>query len=401
MVFSLKADANAKAEIPKADYPAIRYFSVKRQYGPQEFEDCEGSAWAKTSPETAPGFSAVAYYFAKKIHQQLHVPVGIVYAAWGGTPAEAWTPASALKSDAELNVYIERWKNMYLTVGKDSMAYQNALDSWEKTRKTGDSNKVKKPAEPATLVSFNRPWREPSVLFNGMINPVIPYAFKGILWYQGESNVSYADEYFHLFSSMINSWRERWNNQKDLPFYFVQIAPFGYSNMDAAARLREAQYQVMQQLPHTGMAVTVDVGEMKDQHFTHKKEVGDRLAMIAFANDYGDKKIVYKGPEIKNAFTENEKVILEYKSSALTFKGDGLKGFEIGYAPLGTDSLQYVKADAKLEGAKVIVWNEKVRQPKEVRYAWLLAGEANLFDKEGLPAFPFRQKVEVKNRAKN
>ena len=393
MVFSLKSSKNAKAEIALANFPTIRYFSVKRQYGPQEFKDAPGSQWEKTSSETAGSFSAVAYYFAKKINQQLNVPVGIVYAAWGGTPAEAWAPSSTLKSDSALYMPVKRWKEMYVTVGKDSIAYHAALDKWNAARKSGDSIKLKKPVEPPTLISYNRPWRQPSVLFNGMINPVIPYTIKGVLWYQGESNVSYANEYYHQFSNMIKGWREKWNN-KDLPFYFVQIAPFNYSKMDAAAKLRDAQYQVMKNIPHTGMAVTIDVGEMKDQHFTRKKEVGERLALIALAKDYGYKKINFKGPEIKNAISENGKTFLEFESSStLKVGSDTLKGFEIGYRSSLGDSVLFVKANAKIDRNKIIVWNDEHKQPAEVRYAWLLAGEANLFNKEGLPAFPFRKKI--------
>lgn len=401
MVFSLKASYHAKEEIATADLPDIRYFSVKRQYGPNEFNDCEGSVWEKTSPQTTPSFSAVAYFFAKKIHQQLNVPVGIVYAAWGGTPAEAWTPSSTLRSDPALLLYIKRWKDMYVTVGKDSAEWHNAVDNWEKARKTPDGTKLKKPEEPATLISYNRPWREPSVLFNGMINPVIPYGIKGVLWYQGESNVAYANEYYHLFSSVINGWREKWHNQK-LPFYFVQIAPFNYSRMDAAAQLRDAQYQVSKNIPNTGMAVTVDLGDMKNQHFTRKKEVGERLAVIALAKDYGYKKINFKGPEIKNATINGGKVILEFSSfSGLKADSDTLKGFEIGYRSSAGDNVKYVEAKAKIvqgtpmgEGNKVIVWNDDHKEPVEVRYAWMLAGEANLFDKENLPAFPFKIKIK-------
>ncbi|MDQ6608250.1 MAG: hypothetical protein M3Y85_00290 [Bacteroidota bacterium] len=139
MVFSLKASEGAKEEIQKADYPGIRYFSVKRQYGSESFNDAVGSVWEKTNAQTAGSFSAVAYFFAKKIHKDLNVPVGIVYAAWGGTPAEAWTPKSILESDNSLQLSIKRWKDMYVTVGKDSTAYHMALDSWERARKSGDA----------------------------------------------------------------------------------------------------------------------------------------------------------------------------------------------------------------------------------------------------------------------
>ena len=397
MVFSLKSSYNANEEIQKADYPNIRYFSVKRQYGMQEFKDAPGSAWEKTSSETAPSFSAVAYYFAKKIHKYLNVPVGIVYAAWGGTPAEAWTPKDVLLSDNSLSVYIDRWKKIHENVGKDSVEYHIALRRWEKNKIHPDSTKIKKPSEPQTLIYYKRPWREPGVLFNGMINPVIPYGIKGFLWYQGESNIGYANEYYHLSGAMINSWRSKWNSL-NLPFYFVQLPAFGYNNLDAAARLRESQYQVTEKVPNTGMAVTLDVGNMKDIHPTRKKEVGERLALIALAKNYGAKKIIYKGPEYKKVYTEKGKVIIEFDTydSALKMHGDTLKGFEIGYTLPNSDSMIYVHADAKIESNKVIVWNYKVKQPLEVRYAWLLIGEANLFNKEGLPAFPFRKKVDQK-----
>ncbi len=297
MVFSLKSSDNAKQEIQKADYPNIRYYSVNRQYGTKPFDDAPGSTWEKTSSQTAGSFSAVAYYFAKKLQDTLKVPVGIVYAAWGGTPAEAWTPNELLHHDKSLSIYIDRWKKIQQDAGKDSVAYKNAMQQWE--QKSNDSSKgkvtLKKPVEPQSVYYFKRPWREPGVLFNGMINPVIPYKMKGVLWYQGESNVSFADEYEYLFSKMIESWRNKWKtteDQTELPFYFVQIAPFGYSDLDAAARLREAQQSVVKNMKQTGMAVTVDVGNMKDIHYTHKKEVGDRLALIALSKDYGFKKIV-------------------------------------------------------------------------------------------------------------
>jgi sialate O-acetylesterase len=393
MVFSLKGSDNAKAEIAAADFPLIRYFSVERQYGLQDFKDCPGSVWQKTSPSVAGSFSAVAYYFAKKIHKDLKVPVGIVYAAWGGTPAEAWTPGAVLKNDPLLSKYIDRWKDIQDNVGKDSVAYHAELSKWNK-----DSTAFKKPGEPQTLYYYKRPWREPSVLFNGMIGPVIPYGIKGVLWYQGESNVSYASEYYQLFSAMINSWRNRWGRDKDLPFYFVQIASYGYNDLDAAARLREGQYQVMENIPNTGMAVTTDLGNMKDIHYTHKKEVGERLALIALARDYGFKQMIYKGPESKKVYSEENKVIIEFKSSSspLATAGDMVKGFELGYTLPGSDSIVFITASAKIEGDKVIVWNEKIKQPLEVRYAWLLAGDADLSDKEGLPAFPFRKKIGSK-----
>lgn len=386
MVFSLKSSEGAKAEIAQANHPAIRYFSVKRQYGLQQFDDAPGSAWVPTTPATAGSFSAVAYYFAKKIQATMNVPVGIVYAAWGGTPAEAWTPRGILESDTVLHRYIHRWNNIQQRVGKDSAAYHIKLAQWENSRQG------KKPQEPQTLYYFKRPWREPSVLFNGMIDPVVPYAIKGVLWYQGESNVAYAGEYAQLFGAMISSWRDAW--KQALPFYFVQIASFGYGDLDAAARLREAQHEVMNKLPRTGMAVTTDLGDMKDVHFTRKKEVGERLALIALHKDYGKRTTAFSGPLLRKAVKENNRAVITFSGAALHATGDTLRGFEIGYRQAGNGQVLFKKAQAKIEGDRVIVWEETVQDPVAVRYAWLLAGEANLFGGHELPAFPFRATLQ-------
>jgi len=386
MVFSLKGAYHATEEIAAANFPSIRYFSVKRQYGSEEFDDCQGSEWVKTSPQTAGGFSAVAYFFAKKIYEELHVPVGLVYAAWGGTPAEAWTPASAFQNDHVLQVYIERWKKMLVTVGEDSTVYHKALDEWEQKRKTADSNTIKKPQEPATLVWYNRLYREPSALFNGMINPVIPYSIKGVLWYQGESNVNFAEEYFHLFSTLIQSWREKWHN--NMPFYFVQIAPFNYSNLDAAAQLQWAQSEVAAKVSNTGMAATVDVGNMKDQHPVHKKEVGDRLAFIALHHLYGKKNLVFAGPQVTNATLKNNKVFLQFDQNVVASQSSSSNAFEVGYKN-EKDSVMFLPAQAIVNGSVVTVWNESVTTPVAVRYAWLRIANADLSGKERLPVTPF------------
>jgi sialate O-acetylesterase len=406
MVYTLGKSQHAEQEIAASDIPSIRYFSVTRQYASHLFDDSPGAIWQKSGPATAPAFSAVAYFFAKKIHEQLNVPVGIVYSAWGGTPAEAWTPEPALKDDTVLSRYNDRWKYIQENVGKDSVVYHTALDKWEKEQGKGP----KKPEEPQTLYYYERPWREPGVLFNGMINPVIPFGIKGVLWYQGESNVNYADEYYRLLSAMIREWRARWaagGKPSGFPFYVVQISAFGYSSLDNAAKVREAEYEIMKKVPNTGVAVTTDLGNMKNIHFTRKKEIGDRLALIALARDYGDKKIVYKGPEAKKIVAVDGKAVVDFEPSAAGLaagdeakpsSGDRVvKGFEIGYRAASGDSVIFVPANAKVEGNSVIVWKEGVADPIEVRYAWLLVGEANLFDTGGLPAFPFRMKIGGKH----
>ncbi|HEX2629603.1 MAG TPA: sialate O-acetylesterase, partial [Chitinophagaceae bacterium] len=390
MGFTLKSSEGGKEEIAAADLPTIRYFSVKRQYGLENFDDCPGSVWQKTKPANAGNYSAVAFYFAKKIQQELKVPVGIIFNAWGGTPAEAWTPMPVLKGDTILSKYIDRWAVIQNNVGKDSTAYNNKLEEWKK-----DSVKNKKPSEPQTLYYFKRPWREPSVLFNGMTDPVIPYGIKGVLWYQGESNVAYADEYFLLFSKMIESWRNRYKEKgykETLPFYFVQIAPNGYNDLDAAARLREAQQQVADKIPNTAMAVTMDVGDMNDIHYTRKKEVGDRLALLALKNLYKQSKLIATAPTVKKKSAQGGLVTMEFTGDLDITKTPG--AFEIGYRPISTDSIVYVKANTRIESNKIIAWTEKTRSPLVVRYGWLFPGEANVMSKEGLPVAPFRLTIK-------
>jgi sialate O-acetylesterase len=396
MTFPLKYSSNAKEEIAKADFPFIRYFGVQRQYGSQPLDDCAGSAWKKTSPGTAPDFSAVAFHFAKKLHAQLKIPIGIICSGWTGTPAEAWTPKTILQNDDSLQFFLKRWKEIPQKVGADSVYYHLALEEWKKNRDASANGLLRRPDEPRTYYYFSKPWCEPGVLFNGMINPLIPFTVKGILWYQGESNVSEADRYERLFTAMINGWRQQWSEdgQKQLPFYFVQIAPFGYGNLDAAARLRQAQYNVMKKVDNTAMAVTIDVGDMNNIHFTHKKEVGDRLALIALAKSYGCKNLEYEGPLCNKIYKVNNKLELHFDQPLFTGEKENPEGFEIGYKNPGSNLMQFVKAQSTIKGNKVVVWNNKVTDPLMVRYAWLEAGDASLINKAGLPAYPFQRKVD-------
>lgn len=394
MTFPLKYSDSAKQEIAKADFSSIRYFGVQHQYGAEPFQDCKGE-WQITSSETAASFSAVAYYFAKKIYHDLKIPVGIVCSGWTGTPAEAWTPKTVLQNDDALHYFLQRWKEIPQKVGGDSVNYHFAVQQWEEQNKSGLNN-LHKPEEPRNYYYYSKPWCEPGALFNGMIRPLIPFYFKGVLWYQGESNVSEYNLYQNLFTALIKSWRKQWSDeghQQILPFYFVQIAPYGYGDLNAAAKLRQSQYDVMKTVEHTGMAVTIDLGDMNNIHFTHKKEVGERLALIALAKTYGYKNLVYEGPECTKVSKVNSRLKLCFNQTVFTINKENPKGFEIGYREAGSDSLQFVKAEAIIKGSEVMVWNKEVKDPLMVRYAWLEAGDANLENRSGLPAFPFLRKI--------
>ncbi len=228
----------------------------------------------------------------------------------------------------------------------------------------------------------------PTVLYNGMMAPLIPFAVRGAIWYQGESNVGRAKQYAKLFPMMINDWRRRWK-EGDFPFYFVQIAPYPYGgNGMQSAALRDAQRTTLR-LPNTGMAVTLDIGDTTNIHPANKQEVGRRLALWALANTYGRKGIVYSGPLYQNMEIEGNKIFISFKyvDGGLMAKGGGLNNFEIA----GDDG-KFVHAHAKISRDKVIVSSDAILHPKAARYGWSDTAEPHLFNKAGLPASSFSTK---------
>lgn len=372
MEFKLSRSAGADEAVRNAEFPGIRHFKVARQISKEPLDDAPGSAWVQASPATAGSFSAVAYYFARKLHQEAGVPVGIIHAAWGGTPAEAWTPRSVLEGDPRLRIALERW------------------EAWERDSAKDDEDEEKELA----LYMTSRPHREPGVLFGGMISPVIPYTLKGFLWYQGESNVRWAEEYEYLLTTMIKSWREPWRSEQkedpDLPFYIVQLAPFGYSDLEGASIVREAQQDVADEVDHAGMVTTIDVGNMKDIHPIRKREVGERLARLALAKAYGFESIAHSGPVYQRAVREGNRIRIcfDHTHGGLRADDRSLFGFE---ASSQSQPSVFRKANARIEGRTVVVWNDDIQEPASVRYGWGDQIENySLFNGADLPAAPFR-----------
>lgn len=322
--------------------PNISLFSLTRKASLTPENDVTGK-WSAASPETVGDFSAAAYFFAKKLNSILGVPIGLIQTAWGGSNVESWMDKETLSN-------------------------------------------IKKYEFP-TKLPIEEPNKQPAVLFNGMLNPFIGYTIKGAIWYQGEANRINASEYKNLFSSMIKSWRNKWN-QGDFPFYFVQIAPYKFGN-ENAAYLREAQMQTMQSVKNTGMAVILDVGEELVIHPSQKQIVGDRLAYWALAKDYSLSTIAYSGPVYKNLKIENSneiKLYFDYAQNGLTSYGKELLGFEIA----GTDK-KFVPAKAKINKDKTImVWADGIKKPVAVRYAFNSWVVGSLFNTNGLPASSFR-----------
>lgn len=399
MQMSVRSSANAEQEIAKADYANIRLFAVERKVAEQPQTDCVGS-WQLCSPQTIPGFSAAAYFFGRKLAQSLEVPVGLIHTSWGGTPAEAWTRRGVLESEADCAPILQRFDEAMAKYPEAKKKYEEELNKWKKAVEKAKSEGEKPPRRPRPPFGPGNP-HSPAGLYNAMIAPLIPYGIQGAIWYQGESNAGRAYQYRTLFPAMITNWRNDWS-QGDFPFLFVQLANFMAVNpepVDSAwAELREAQLMTLA-LRNTGMAAIIDIGEANDIHPKNKQDVGKRLALWALAKTYG-KKLVYSGPIYKSMKRELRAVVrggalgtegrirlfFDHVGGGLVARGgEAMKGFAIA-----GDDHKFVWADAKIDGETIVVSSNKVSMPVAVRYGWANNPVCNLYNKEGLPASPFR-----------
>jgi sialate O-acetylesterase len=397
MWWPVKQAKDANYEIAAANYPDIRLFAVSMAASDKLLDDCKGQ-WVLCNSQTVADFSAVGYFFGRELYKKLNTPIGLINAAYGGTPAQAWIRREIITKDEKLKICFEKDTEIEANKAKYQQRYDQALDKWKKdaeSAKAAGKTSPKKPAMPRELFKKNKS----SVLYNAMIHPLIPYAIKGVIWYQGESNASESELYRKLFPALITNWRQDWG-QGDFPFYYVQLASYGkYMKKTSSGqpdlavppdsnwpRLREAQSMTLS-LPNTGMAVAMDIGEVDNIHPKNKQDVGKRLALWAFAKDYGFKDIIYSGPLYKNIKIENDKARIYFNctGSGLMTKGDSIKGFAIA----GADK-KFVWAIAKIDGDMVLVWSEQVKNPATVRYGWSDWSNGNLYNKEELPALPFR-----------
>ncbi len=370
MEWSMNATRDAKKNIAEANYPEIRLFRTPKSMQAKplsEFAPSKNPAegkWQACTPENVAGFSAVQYYFGRKLHLDRKTPVGLIQAAWGGTAAELWTRADIFDMYPEL-------KGL-----------------------------------------------KGSQLYNGMIAPLLPFAIKGVIWYQGESNVGNAWQYRTLFPAMIKNWRDDWK-QGDFPFLFVQIAAFKPYNSERSPVLREAQLYTAQTVPNSAMVVITDYGDEGDIHPVDKDPVGVRLALCAQALAYKEK-VPHSGPEFTRQKIEGTKIVLSFKNadvlvakeleiprtlaelgekngkkvvlkryqSPIQVKAGELPGFTIA----GKDG-KFFEAQAKIIGGQIEVSSAQVSEPVAVRYGWSDSPVINLFNGAGLPASPFRTDV--------
>jgi sialate O-acetylesterase len=384
MEFPLKEAIHAQAEISGADHSGIRLLHVKNKVAHYPLDDVVAEPWTSCTSDTVSGFSAVAYFFGRHLHEKIGAPIGLIETSWGGTPAEAWTSLHALSEDSSLMPVFASWARMNDGEAVHQLQREKELSEWRRAvdrAKTEGKQPPGFPWEP----NIDSSWM-PAGLYNAMIAPLTRFPIRGAIWYQGESNASRerAPLYAHLFGTMIQDWRSAWG-QGDFPFLFVQLANFKTGRDAKWPELRDAQRQTLA-LANTGMAVTIDIGTTDDIHPKNKQDVGIRLALAARAITYGEK-IEYSGPLFRQATPEGSSMRLwfDHVGGGLTAKGGSLTGFEIA----GADR-KFVPADAAIDGATIVVSSPSVSAPVGVRYAWSDDPRCNLYNAEGLPASPFR-----------
>lgn len=390
MQWPVSLSAEPEKTIASSDLPTIRLFTVPRAGAATPQRDIK-SEWQLCNPKTVPGFSAVALAFGRELNRALGVPIGLVNTSFGGTPAEAWTRREVLAAEPSLAPLLERDAAAVKNYDPEKAKADHAgrLKAWEKIAAKAKLAGKKAPPQPRMAPNpANNPQR-PCVLYNAMIAPLVPYAIRGAIWYQGESNAGRAHEYLTLFPAMIENWRADWK-QGDFPFLFVQLAPFMKIEASPAesawAELRESQRLTTHKLKDTAMAVITDVGDETDIHPKQKAPVGARLALAARALGHGEN-IVYSGPEYDSMRVDGDKAILRFKhvGSGLVARGGPLTGFTIA----GEDR-KFHRAEARIDGSEIVVSSAAVEKPVAVRFGWANFPVVNLWNKDGLPASPFR-----------
>jgi sialate O-acetylesterase len=366
-------------EIAAANYPQLRMFTVKNAtaYGPQS--DVVGT-WQVCTPQTVPDWSAVGYLFGRNLNQALKQPVGIVLSAFGASTAEAWVPRDAMAVDPLLKPMLDKLDAREIFF----KAHPNAASDADAPPSPLTINA--RPGRPGPLRDPAHDQHQPTVLYNAMINPIVPYAIRGAIWYQGESITGGTQGlllYGHVMDTLVTQWRRLWH-QGDFPFYVVQLP--GQQNVSNNPLVREQQARILS-LPNTGMAVVLDTGEAKNVHPKNKEPLGENLSKIALANVYG-RKIEFSGPVYASSNIEGSAIRVKFTHATGLKSKDGspLKWFQIA----GADQ-NFVDADAKIAGDSVVVSSPKVSAPLAVRYAWdNFPDTANLYNGAGLQAAPFR-----------
>lgn len=399
----LKPDA-AQAALREADHPQIRLFTVKKASLSAGPSSNLSGAWLVCGPTTAGDFSAVGYFFGRDLQAALGgVPVGLICSAWGGTPSEAWTSLPALLKDPAFPLLDSQWQERLAAYPAARKQYDDqTLPQWQEAVRKAKEEGTAAPRRPAPPAGPNDPHR-PANLFNGMIAPLIPFTLRGVAWYQGESNADQfiqTQQYRTLFPTLIRDWRARWG-EGDFPFLFVQLANFKAVQTEPVEAtfwpfLREVQLDALS-LPHTGMAVAIDVNDEPDNiHPRNKALIGHRLALVALASVYG-KNIPASGPIFRSMSVGADgtaRLRFDHADGGLTVHGANDDAALKGFAIAGADG-RFVWAKAIIDGNTVVVSSPEVPHPTAVRYDWAMNPVGNLYNGVGLPASPFRTDTSV------
>jgi len=376
-----------KEQAMAAAFPQIRMFTVERVVGKTPQTACKGQ-WVVCASNTVGAFSATAYFFGRDLHQKLQVPVGLINSSWGGTPVEAWTSADALAAVPAMKAVVDPWVAKTAQPwdeAKAMAAYDKQVATWKESVKKAKAAGKQVPRAPKKPVDPRLDSHYPANLYNGMIAPLVPYAIKGAVWYQGESNANdlTAALYGQQLEIMILDWRKQWGYE--FPYAWVQLPNYRASDRNWPL-VREGMLQALK-VPKTGMATTMDIGETADIHPKNKQDVGRRLAYWALGTVYGQKVASISGPLPAGHTVKGGEIVCAFKHAdgGLKAQGDALKGFVIA----GADQ-KFVPASAKIVGDTVVVSHPDVKVPVAVRYAWAADPGCNLFNGAGLPASPFR-----------
>ncbi len=391
MAFTVNASKDAQTEIATANNGRIRHFKVANVTGEKSLAEVKTiGGWKAASKDTVGSFTAVGYYFGREIEKALDVPIGLIGCNWGGTRIEPWIPPVGFQSVPALK---EEFADKLDTFPRMAPVMQRipvpvldkdgkpviGKDGKPTTRQVPELDKDGKPVLMASQGS-------PTAIYNAMVHPIIPYAIRGVLWYQGEANNGEGMIYFEKMKALIGGWRSSWQ-QGDFPFYFVQLAPFQYKRPESLPALWEAQTATLS-VPNTGMAVTTDVGMVSDIHPKDKQTVGHRLALWALAKTYQKP----AGPHASPLF---DKLKIEGTKARVSFKNadGGLKardGRALTWFTIAGEDKKFVEARAEISGDSVIVSAPGVEKPVAVRFGWNETAEPNLANGAGLPASPFR-----------
>ncbi len=388
MAMAFDALPNYAEVATRANDPQLRYFRPQKvQASAEKLTDLPGK-WVDATPKNMHSFSAVPYFFGQKIREATGRPVGLIISAVGGSPIESWTDMATLKANPSFEASLGRFEQAKSEFPARLKELDKELADWELQVKVAETKGETPPLRPAMPLGDNH-IKAPANLYNGMLYPLVGYAVRGMLWYQGEKNAGIdAAIYAGQFPAMIQSWRHAWNDP-ELPFYFVQLPNYRVG-LQTWAVLRESQRRAVQ-LPHTAMAVTIDVGDVAELHPANKLDVGERLARLALKNEYG-KDIVPSGPLVRKAEFHDGKVIVhfDYAAGLKTSNGEEPQTFEAA----GPDG-KFAPVSATVQGETIVIQAPAKAAIHTVRYGWDSSPPVNLVNSENLPASPFAMAVSA------